>query len=726
MKFILNNDDLYELNASNTEKNSESLELHKEDANVVFGSVIMAVYLGVIAIGAHNIMLDNYPKYENILGYIFGRIRVKKNNIVIKGIVFDNFMDRIRRMFHERSLSKAFDRKYTFFEELFWKIKIIKKRNTVVMLSVPEFFALELINLFKMLEEHYGMSYYGAMAHQVYNKTWVSEKYKLSENTSELNTSILKSQLNSKFKLKPHQLEFIQKYPVLKARGGLRGQLLSFDQGLGKTLTSIALSIVLDKQKIVIVCPNSLRENWENEISQYLIRYTKNPDLAKTEIYVHKKSQPKNHPHAKFLIYNQEATADMISQIPDNEVDMVIIDESQNFRNISGIRSESLFKLLDKTTRDCDYLPMSGTPIKATPSELSPMLLLLDPRFDMQAAVLFNKIFKVDSESTAPLVQTRISSTIYRRTKKQVLQLSEKYRNRITLGVENYQKYRLENIQEQVQNKFELLWAEVSEERKERMVRYVYMVRKYSSANSSETEKYVRYVLSGQMDDAKTVKRKNIHELTLKYFKEFTDKNVIGNVPDSEKKEFKRIETDFLQMRKSTMSRALGSVYPPMRAEMYSQMFLQNQDYIVDLVKKNIKKTLVFSTMVDVVKTIHNGLKPQVGSEMVIGGNSQERFNIINRFKYNDEINVLCATSQTLSTGVTLTEANQVLFFGVPWRNSDLEQASDRVHRIGQTHDVNINIFALDDTKPNLSSRMDDIVKWSEGMFDSMINDNTI
>ena len=50
---------------------------------------------------------------------------------------------------------------------------------------------------------------------------------------------------------------------------GNNGYILAFEQGLGKTLTSIGLAECLKVDHVYIVCPNSLKENWALEIRKY-------------------------------------------------------------------------------------------------------------------------------------------------------------------------------------------------------------------------------------------------------------------------------------------------------------------------------------------------------------------------------------------------------------------------------------------------------------------------
>jgi len=82
----------------------------------------------------------------------------------------------------------------------------------------------------------------------------------------------------------------------------------------------------------------------------------------------------------------------------------------------------------------------------------------------------------------------------------------------------------------------------------------------------------------------------------------------------------------------------------------------------------------------------------------------------------------LIATIQTLATGVTLTEANTMFFLNKPWRHSDYSQASDRIHRRGQDTEVTIYTLLLNTgSKPNLSTRMEEVMKWSKKLFDSIV-----
>ena len=98
---------------------------------------------------------------------------------------------------------------------------------------------------------------------------------------------------------------------------------------------------------------------------------------------------------------------------------------------------------------------------------------------------------------------------------------------------------------------------------------------------------------------------------------------------------------------------------------------------------------------------------------------------IIKNFKTNETINPLITTIQMMSTGVTLTEANTIIFLNKPWRYNEYQQASDRIHRIGQDTEVFIYTLLLDtDGRENLSTGMERVMEWSKEMFEHMMGEN--
>jgi SNF2 family DNA or RNA helicase len=77
-------------------------------------------------------------------------------------------------------------------------------------------------------------------------------------------------------------------------------------------------------------------------------------------------------------------------------------------------------------------------------------------------------------------------------------------------------------------------------------------------------------------------------------------------------------------------------------------------------------------------------------TEVIDGGtSSKERGRIVRLFQAGN-IDVLCATLDTISEGVTLVSADQIVFLERSWRPSRNEQATRRIHRIGQERPVTV------------------------------------
>ncbi len=76
----------------------------------------------------------------------------------------------------------------------------------------------------------------------------------------------------------------------------------------------------------------------------------------------------------------------------------------------------------------------------------------------------------------------------------------------------------------------------------------------------------------------------------------------------------------------------------------------------------------------------------------------EERNAAIERFKTDQACTALLASTRVASEGLTLTEANQVIFINRWWNPSANAQARDRVVRIGQDRTVRVKSFICQDT----------------------------
>lgn len=652
--------------------------------------------------------------FERIISYLKVKIEVSEDdNIIIKGINYNLFFQRLKSVYSERTMKRMFVEEYTKWSEAKYRNRKIKKSQLKIkQLVVPSFFALELSVIFMDIGNLYNVSYYKKASLMIRKYTWVNKLYQPITETP-TNLSGLKN-ISPRFILKDYQKEFIALYNTLKTRYNLDGYLLSFDQGLGKTLTSIALSECLKKDCIIVVCPNSLKENWSYEIRDYFEKYS-NEKTWLSEVYVagipHYKFNKRT---TKYIIVNMEAISSIYNLIDSNKNTMIIVDEMHNFRNMNGKRSNELIKL--KELAKCkDNLLMSGTPIKASPNEIIPALRMIDPMFTHDIAKIYNSTFNVGGTDVFEMVNIRFGMFMYRKVKKEVLKLPSKFIYTLPLRIKNSNKYLMNTVNLEVYYKFQELYQKESENNRSYIKNYIEYVNKYSKASYIKTKEYIKYV---------TKPNSNYHELDIEEFKLFPKLYIIPYIKDrDELKKFNDLYTWVFSMIGRCMGRALGSIVPKRRAELYNDLYDGNKDKIIEMIDSNHMKTVIFTPFLNVVNHIKNDLeKEEIGVVEIVGG-VDNRMEKIQSFKYDDDIKVLIATVQSLSTGVTLTEANQMIFFGTPWRSADFDQACDRIHRIGQNQDVSIYKLILDTGKDiNLSTRMNNILDWSENQFDIFVD----
>lgn len=641
---------------------------------------------------------------------ITSRIKVSDDYIVIKGIDFQKFLQRIKVYYSENNFSKIFMKEYTKQVQKLWeKKKITRKEMKIKYLQFPTFFALEIAMIFEDLGYEYNVKHYLKIARFIRSKTWLKNLH-LPVKEVPINISNLK---NIRYTLKPYQKDFIEMYPTLKERFNLNGYLLSFDQGLGKTLTAISLAECLDKDQVVIVCPNSLKENWAYEIKEYFYKY-EDEKLWRDEVYVHGSKRYSFTKKTKYIIVNLEAIPAVYDLISNRKDSILIVDEMHNVRNMKGKRTLELLDLKSKLGKT-DVLLMSGTPIKALPNEIVPSLMLIDPLFTEEVAKLYFNCFNVDGTATKEIVNARFGMVMHRKTKKEVLTLPDKHIHELNFTVPNSNKYLSDVVSKEVEEVFSRLYNAELERSDELRNNYINMIEKYSKAPYKDKKEYLDYIKNPECD---------YHESERERFDGFTKKYVIPNIYyPVDLKNFKEAETAYVRMKERAMGKALGQIMHPRRKELYIQLYENNKEEIIDMIHNTTKKTVIFSTLLEVVDYISKDLTKQgIGNVKIVGG-ADNRMDKIQAFKNDDDIEVLIATSQTLSTGVTLIEANQMFFFGTPWRSADYDQCCDRIYRIGQNTDVNIYNVLLDTGgKENLSTRMNDILKWSGEMFTSMID----
>ena len=221
-----------------------------------------------------------------------------------------------------------------------------------------------------------------------------------------------------------------QKTAIEKLVGSKRF-ILADDMGLGKTTSTIIAALETDVKKILIICPASLKINWEREIRNYTDR----------SVYI---CEGKNFStEHDFVIVNYDIIKNFYdlkdkenSPITKGNFDLVIIDEAHYISNPQAQRT----KLINSFVKDVEYLwLLTGTPMTSRPINYYNLLNLIEsPVAQNWMAYVIRycqgyqfkagnrKVWNVNGASNLEELRDRTSRQVLRRLKEDVLDLPEK------------------------------------------------------------------------------------------------------------------------------------------------------------------------------------------------------------------------------------------------------------------------------------------------------------
>ncbi|WP_338998390.1 DEAD/DEAH box helicase [Fusobacterium animalis] len=194
------------------------------------------------------------------------------------------------------------------------------------------------------------------------------------------------------------------------------GACLADDMGLGKTLQAIALLTNLHeekKKKSMVIMPKSLIYNWENEIKRF------SPKL-KVGVYYGINRDFSLLKKVDIILTTYGTIRNDIENLLEQKFDLLVLDESQNIKNINSQTTKAVL-LLDAKKR----VALSGTPIENNLLELYSLFRFLNPE-------MFGSVQKFTSDYIVPIQKYSDTSTIeelrkkiypflLRRVKKEVL-----------------------------------------------------------------------------------------------------------------------------------------------------------------------------------------------------------------------------------------------------------------------------------------------------------------
>ena len=222
-----------------------------------------------------------------------------------------------------------------------------------------------------------------------------------------------------------HQKEAIEKLV------GSRRFILADDMGLGKTTSTIIAALETGAKKILIVCPASLKINWEREIANYSDR----------PVYI--AEGKKYSTDADFVIVNYDILKNF-HDIKDNKnslfiqsnFELVVLDEAHMISNAQAQRTKIINNFVKQIKR---VWLLTGTPMTSRPMNYYNLLSIIESPVAqnwMAYAIRYcqgyqfragnRKVWNVAGASNLEELRDRTSKQILRRLKEDVLDLPDK------------------------------------------------------------------------------------------------------------------------------------------------------------------------------------------------------------------------------------------------------------------------------------------------------------
>lgn len=407
-----------------------------------------------------------------------------------------------------------------------------------------------------------------------------------------------------------------------------RGCVLADDMGLGKTYQSIIAALESGAKKILIVCPSSVKINWEREI-QYFQCY----DTVIIE--------GREWKDAKFTIINYdilknfhtlktEVNKDGYNRIEgqyllDSKFDLCIIDEAHKLKNKDSIRGAIMSDVCKNVE---NVWLLSGTPIANRPMDYFNLLKLIK----------------------SPLTENwKYYATRYCEGKQITTTLKNGYKKKVWLtnGASN-----LEELSIKTRNIFLRRMKTEIEDMPDKLV-----IPTYHKLDKNQ----------------------------LKQYDDLWEEYLIERAKNNKKGDVSKDLVELLLLRKFIAMETI-----PETIAMTENIIEQGNKVII--FTNFTEELLVLAAHFKDVAVTHYG-----------GMNDKNKQRSIDNFQKNDKVKVFIGNIISAGVGITLTEANYVIFNSFDWVPGNNEQAEDRSYRIGQKNNVTVYYQLFADT---VSTRM--------------------
>jgi len=474
---------------------------------------------------------------------------------------------------------------------------------------------------------------------------------------------------------------------------GRSNTLIGDEMGLGKTIQALGYVNAMQEIKTaLVICPASLKLNWERESEKWLLRKFKmhvvdgiDDDVPEdaTLVFVNydlirgkKIDDPDFIPLPNVKTPKTVQSSHVHAQLMKRQWDVLVVDECHRIKDPKSLQAIAILgraaapkkyekQILGLQHKAARNLFLTGTPFLNKPVEMHPLLAALAPaefgnffKFAKRYCGAHQGPFAWDFSGASNLeeLQERLRATIMvRRLKKEVLkELPPKRRQILLLPADGAKK----------------------------------LIKAEQDAWKIHEERMAE--LQNELDFAHASGDKEAY------------KKVVEQLKQAQKVGFEAT---------SLARKALAMAKLPKVIE-----------HVEDAFEQGIDKIVLFCWHHDVANTLANHFGAAAVKLTGEVTSSKERQEAVDRFQNDPTVKLFIGSIGAAGVGHTLTAASTVIFAELDWVPANINQAEDRCHRIGQHNQVLVQHLVLDGS---LDARMTQLLVEKQEIADKALDRDT-
>lgn len=452
--------------------------------------------------------------------------------------------------------------------------------------------------------------------------------------------------------------------------------------GLGKTIQAIMATATAKAYPALFIVPNQLKmAPWKKEWNTWAPKRKATTIVADNSNIksIHRTFRVRNAKIKKWetrrndvIIVNYDRLAKYKKYLKKVKWRAIVLDESHYIKNPNADRTREVIELIDTCQPEYVWL-LSGTPIKAKPEHLVTQLRVIGRLEDFGGRANFMKRYCLKTSTDEEYYQDDVTvQELAKRKHETSIELNTHLRSLCYLR----------------RNKAEVLHDLPA---KTRSVLTFKLNAHYRAEYTQVETDLVSYLMERAMQDEAFLK--SVKKLPKKE-REFAIAEYRSEV------EYKSARAEILQ--KIELCKQVAALGKLEQMKEWIDSFLESDEKLVLFCNHK----MVINELAEAFPKIH--MKIVGGQDALASDKDKAKFDLddratirdaaVARFQKDPKCTLGLCSIGAGGVGHTLTAANNVGLFELPWGPADCDQAEDRCHRIGQKDNVTCWYFVAEDT----------------------------